>query len=314
MAASVHADGLTRRFGSFTAVDHVSFDIRPGQIWGFLGPNGAGKSTTIRMLCGILDPSEGRAEVLGYDVAREPEQVKARIGYMSQRFSLWSDLSVTENLEFYGGVYGLWGKALRDTVDHWLRRLSLADRRDQLAGTLSGGFRQRLALACSVLHRPRMLFLDEPTSGVNPISRRTFWTLIDEFTREGTTIMVTTHYMDEAEHCDYLAFIYGGRIIAEGSPEQIKRDQMRGVVVELRTQATATAQALARVEQHAEVKDAFLFGSNIHATVADREASGRLADDLRREGFPLQSAAIIKPSLEDVFVALVEEREAMAAP
>ncbi|HEY4002108.1 MAG TPA: ABC transporter ATP-binding protein [Candidatus Xenobia bacterium] len=304
---SVRARGLTRRFGEFVAVDHVSFDIQHGQIWGFLGPNGAGKSTTIRMLCGILDPSEGTAEVLGEDVRKNPEAVKSQIGYMSQKFSLWNDLTVLENLQFYAGVYGLHGRAQDERIRYWLGRLSLGDRVNQLSGTLSGGFRQRLALACSVLHQPRMIFLDEPTAGVNPVSRRTFWTLIDEFARDGATIMVTTHYMDEAEHCDELAFILAGRIIAQGSPDDIRTNQMRGVVVELQTDATAVA--LTRVDNHPLVHDAFLYGSNIHATVASAQAAQEVMDDLRKSGFPLREARIIPASLEDVFVALVEAQE-----
>ena len=235
MEYSVQARKLTERFKDFTAVDHVSFEIRPGEIWGFLGPNGAGKSTTIRMLCGILDPSEGSATVLGYDVGAEPEAIKARIGYMSQRFSLWGDLTVRENLEFYAGVYGLDASGARQQVDKWLDRSGLTDRQHEVPAALSVGFRQRLALGCAVLHRPQMVFLDEPTAGVDPVSRRQFWDLIDRFAEEGTTIMVTTHYMDEAEHCDRLAFIYGGRIITEGTPAQIKREQMPGVVLEIRT-------------------------------------------------------------------------------
>ncbi len=308
MEYSVRAEGLTRRFGDFVAVDDVSFDIRPGEIWGFLGPNGAGKSTTIRMLCGILDPTEGAAEVLGFDIRRQPEEIKARIGYMSQRFSLYPDLTVRENLEFYGGVYGLAGPVLRGQVDKWLDRSRLTGRRDDPARELSGGFRQRLALGCAVLHRPQMVFLDEPTAGVDPVSRRDFWDLIDRFSDEGTTIMVTTHYMDEAEHCDRLAFIFEGQIIAQGTPEQIKREQMRGRVLEIRTDRFI--EALAAIEEHPQVREAALHGATIHATVERDEAAGALADYLRARRVPVESVDPILPSLEDVFVALVEAREA----
>jgi len=307
MEYSVRAQSLTRKFGDFVAVDRVSFEIRPGEIWGFLGPNGSGKSTTIRMLCGILDPTEGTAEVLGFDIRSHPEEIKARIGYMSQRFSLYPDLTARENLEFYGGIYGLAGGAFRARVDEWLGRTGLTDRQHDPARELSGGFRQRLALSCAVLHQPQMVFLDEPTAGVDPVSRRQFWDLIDRFAEEGTTIMVTTHYMDEAEHCNQLAFIYGGRIITEGTPEGIKRRQLSGQVLEIRTDRVI--EALAVIEAHPGVRDAALYGAAIHATVERADLAGTLADYVRAGGFNVESAEPILPSLEDVFVALVEERE-----
>jgi ABC-2 type transport system ATP-binding protein len=310
--SSVRAEGLTRRFGDFVAVDHVSFDITRGEVWGFLGPNGAGKSTTIRMLCGILDPTEGTAQVLGFDVRRQPEEIKRRIGYMSQRFSLYPDLTVRENLEFYAGVYGLAGPAFRTQVDKWLDRSGLADRQRALTRELSGGYRQRLAMGCAVLHRPQMVFLDEPTAGVDPVSRRQFWDMIDRFSDEGTTIMVTTHYMDEAEHCDRLAFIYDGQIITSGTPDEIKRRQMPGQVLEVRTDRFVDALAL--LEEYPQVKEAALHGAAIHVTVdRDADVAGPLADDLRRHGFAVETVEPIVPSLEDVFVALVEVREAEKA-
>ena len=308
MEYSVRAEGLTRRFGDFVAVDHVSFDIRQGEVWGFLGPNGAGKSTTIRMLCGILDPTEGTAEVLGFDVRRQPEEIKARIGYMSQRFSLYPDLTVRENLEFYGGVYGLAGPTFRTQIDKWLERSGLTDRQRAPARELSGGFRQRLALGCAVLHRPQMVFLDEPTAGVDPVSRREFWDMIDRFSEEGTTIMVTTHYMDEAEHCNRLAFIYDGQIITHGTPEEIKHTQMPGQVLEIRTDRFVDA--LAAIERHPQVKEAALHGAAIHVTVErGADVAGELARYVREQGFAVQAVEPILPSLEDVFVALVEVRE-----
>lgn len=220
---AVVADRLSRRFGTFTAVDAISFEIQPGEIWGFLGPNGSGKSTTIRMLCGVLAPTSGSAHVLGYDVAREPEEVKLRIGYMSQGSNLWNDLTVEEHLRFYAGLFGLYGSRARERTDAWMRRIGLLERRAQLAGSLPGGYRKRLALACTLLHDPQMLFLDEPTSGVDPLSRREFWEIIVGLAEEGTTVMVTTHYLDEAEHCGQLALIYGGTIIARGTPQELKR-------------------------------------------------------------------------------------------
>lgn len=304
MEFSARAIQLTKRFGTFVAVDHISFDIRPGEIWGFLGPNGAGKSTTIRMLCGILDPTEGTAEVLGYKVHENPEAVKARIGYMSQRFSLWADLTVKENLQFYAGVYGLDPATTRERIDKWLVRTGLADRQDTLTAVLSGGFRQRLALACATLHRPQMVFLDEPTAGVDPVSRRQFWSLIGRFADEGTTIMVTTHYMDEAEHCDRLAFINHGRIIAQGSPAEIKQQQMPGQMLEIQTDRVI--EALAAVEALPMVREAALYGTAIHALVAAAADAKPLGDALRAQGFLVASIDPILPSLEDVFVALAE--------
>ena len=222
-AYAVQAEGLTKRFGGFVAVDHVDLAIKRGDIFGFLGPNGAGKSTTIRMLCGLMTPSKGRAEVLGLDVAREPEMIRSRIGYMSQRSSLYNDLTVSELLNFYARVYGLSDAERRGKVAGWIERAGLDGRERQLVGTLSGGWRQRLALGCAILHRPELLLLDEPTSGTDPVQRREFWELIYRFGDEGTTVLVTTHYMDEAEHCGTLAFIHGGRIIAQGTPAGIKR-------------------------------------------------------------------------------------------
>jgi drug efflux transport system ATP-binding protein len=303
----VRANGLTRRFDSFVAVDHVTFEIPAGAIWGFLGPNGAGKSTTIRMLCGILEPSEGRAEVLGYDVAREPEQIKARIGYMSQRFSLYDDLTVEENLAFYAGVYSLSPQAARDAIAEWIGRAGLRGRERALAGELSGGWKQRLAFGCAVLHRPRMVFLDEPTSGVDPVSRRAFWDLIDEFARAGITIMVTTHYMDEAEHCDTLAFIYGGRIIASGTPAEIK-GRMPGALLEVR--ASPIDQALETLRSAPGVREAALFGRAIHVTVDEAAAAERLRAALAGAGVAVESVRPTRPSLEDAFVSLVERDDA----
>ncbi len=219
---TVAVDRLTRRFGDFIAVDGISFQIRAGEIWGFLGPNGAGKSTTIRILCGVMAPSSGSVEVLGYDVTRDPEAVKLRIGYMSQGSSLWNDLTVEEHLRFYAGMFDIYGAAQQRTVDEWMERVGLRERRRELAGALPGGLRKRLAFACTLLHSPKLLFLDEPTSGVDPVSRREFWDLIVGLAEEGTTVLVTTHYMDEAEHCNRLALIYGGKIIASGTPSEIR--------------------------------------------------------------------------------------------
>jgi ABC-2 type transport system ATP-binding protein len=302
---AVRAEGLTRRFDSFVAVDGVSFEIPTGAVWGFLGPNGAGKSTTIRMLCGILEPSDGRAEVLGYDVVRDPEQIKARIGYMSQRFSLYHDLTVEENLAFYAGVYGLSPRDARDRAQEWIARAGLRGREHQLAAALSAGWRQRLAFGCAVLHKPAMVFLDEPTSGVDPVSRRQFWDLIDEFAQSGITVMVTTHYMDEAEHCDTLAFIYAGRIIALGTPDEIKTRQMAGDLLEIET--PQYAEALDVLSALPDVREAALFGRAIHVTVPDgRTAAPMLREALERQGIVVERIAPAQPSLEDAFVSIVE--------
>lgn len=304
-AVAVRADGLTRRFGEFVAVDHVSFEIPQGAVWGFLGPNGAGKSTTIRMLCGILEPSEGRAEVLGYDVVQDPERIKERIGYMSQRFSLYHDLTVAENLAFYAGVYGLSPGEARARAGEWIARAGLRGREHQLAGELSGGWKQRLAFGCAVLHRPAMVFLDEPTSGVDPVSRRQFWNLIDQFAQRGITVMVTTHYLDEAEHCDTLAFIYGGRIIALGTPEEIRTRQMSGELLEITT--PQYAEALDLLAGLPDVREAALFGRAIHVTVPNAAAAlPGLRRALEQSGIVVEEITPVQPSLEDAFVSLVE--------
>jgi ABC-2 type transport system ATP-binding protein len=303
-AVAVRARGLTRAFGAFVAVDHVSFEIPRGAVWGFLGPNGAGKSTTIRMLIGILEPTEGQAEVLGLDVTRDPEQIKAQIGYMSQRFSLYNDLTVEENLAFYAGIYGLSRDEGRDRAGRWIAQADLRGRERVLAGALSGGWKQRLAFGCAVLHRPQMIFLDEPTSGVDPVSRREFWDLIGQFAERGVTVMVTTHYMDEAEHCDTLAFIYSGRIIAMGTPEEIKRTKMSGELLEIIT--PQYAEALEVLAARPEVREAALFGRAIHVTVGDsRAALPALRAALAARGVAVDSIDPVPPSLEDAFVSLV---------
>jgi ABC-2 type transport system ATP-binding protein len=303
-ALAVRADGLTRRFGAFVAVDHVSFEIPRGAIWGFLGPNGAGKSTTIRMLCGLLIPSEGRAEVLGYDVVRDPERIKERIGYMSQRFSLYADLTVEENLAFYAGIYGLPTQDARRRAEEWIAQSGLQGRERTPVAALSGGWKQRVAFGCAVLHGPEMVFLDEPTSGVDPVSRREFWDLIDQFAAHGITVMVTTHYMDEAEHCDTLAFIYQGRIIAMGTPEEIRTTQMSGTLLEVR--ASPLGEALDALAAEREVREAALFGRAIHVTVESPDVAPRLRKALESGGITVEGIAPVRASLEDAFVAIVE--------
>jgi ABC-2 type transport system ATP-binding protein len=302
MATTVRAQELTRRFGDFVAVDAISFEIHAGEIWGFLGPNGAGKSTTIRMLCGVLAPTSGVAEVLGYDVARDPEDVKLRIGYMSQGSSLWNDLTVEEHLRFYAGMFDIYGPTQTKTVEEWMARVGLTERRCELAGALPGGYRKRLALACTLLHRPKMLFLDEPTAGVDPISRREFWDLIVGFADEGTTVMVSTHYMDEAEHCDRLALIYGGRIVARGTPEELKHSSSIGTTVEIAS--SNSVPILDAVDTLPFVLGAGLYGNSLHVTLRRGEDVGQLLRALKERGFAETPVAIV-PSLEDVFASLV---------
>ncbi len=306
-AWAVRAEGLTRRFGAFVAVDRVTFHIPRGSIWGFLGPNGAGKSTTIRMLCGILAPSEGTAEVLGFDVARSPERVKERIGYMAQRASLYPDLTVWENLVFYGGIYGLGPREARDRAAEWIARAGLRGQERTRAGDLAGGWTQRLAFGCAVLHRPQILFLDEPTSGVDPVSRRDMWDLIGEFAEGGTTVIVTTHYMDEAEHCDTLAFLYEGRIVALGTPEDIRTREGRVDVVEVLT--PTPTDALDILAALPGVYEVGLAGRALRVAVADAgEVLPRIREALARYGIAVEGAAPAPPSLEDSFVGIVERR------
>jgi ABC-2 type transport system ATP-binding protein len=248
----VHTEHLSRRFGDLVAVRDVSLEVRHGEIFGVLGPNGAGKSTTIRMLCGILDPSGGSGTVVGFDIAREAERIKERIGYMTQRFSLYEDLTVFENLRFYAGLYGVAGRRRAARIEEVLGAIGLGQRRDQIAGTLSGGWKQRVALACATIHEPPLLFLDEPTAGVDPVSRREFWEQIHRLSALGTTVLVTTHYMDEAERCHRLAFIFHGSVLDVGTPEEIvRRRQLR--VAELQVddaaRASATLRALPEVDE-----------------------------------------------------------------
>jgi ABC-2 type transport system ATP-binding protein len=304
VSPAVEVEGLVKRFGDFTAVDGVSFSVPRGQIFGFLGPNGAGKSTTIRMLCGILAPTAGRGAVAGFDIVRESERVRSVIGYMSQRFSLYEDLTVDENIAFYGGIYGVEGERLAERRRWILGMAGLEERAGSLARELSAGWKQRLALGCAVVHEPRILFLDEPTSGVDPLSRRAFWELIYTVAGEGVTVFVTTHVMDEAEHCDHLGMIYGGRLIALGSPRELKAGHGAGVLLEVR--ADPLMRALEVAGAVPGVREVAVFGSGLHATVADEAAAGSLRAALAAAGVRVAAIAPITPTLEDVFVSLVE--------
>jgi len=299
---------LTRRFGDFVAVDRVSFDVRQGEIFGFLGANGAGKSTTIRMLCGLLRPTAGSATVGGVDVEADPEGVKHRIGYMSQKFSLYERLTVKENIEFFGGLYGL-DRPRREARRRYVIEMAGLEGREQTrARDLAGGYRQRLALGCAILHEPRILFLDEPTGGVDPLSRRQFWRLIDGLSDSGVTILVTTHYLDEAEHCERLAIIHAGRLAAIGTTRELKQVFAGRSVVEVQT-ANPVA-AMRALESMGEVEKCSLFGTSVHAVLRrDLPGSAPLAARLGSLGLDVQSIGTVEPSLEDVFLDVVEKAE-----
>jgi len=309
MPVAVELRELSKHFGAFKAVDCVSLSVEEGEIFGFLGANGAGKSTTIRMLCGLLKPTSGAGLVLGIDVGKQPEEVKKRIGYMSQRFSLYDDLTVAQNLRFFGGVYGLYGSAARERASWALQMAGLEGREGRLTGELPGGWKQRLALACAVLHRPRIVFLDEPTSGVDPISRRRFWRLIDEMAAEGVTVFVTTHYLDEAEYCHRLALIHAGRLVALGTVSDLKGVFAGRTVLEV--VAPRPGEALEAIGAETWALETSVFGTRVHVVVEDAdEGRRRIVDLLTRQGNPPTAVERILPSLEDVFIHHVEEAEA----
>lgn len=303
---------LSRRFGEFVAVDSMTFDVRRGEIFGFLGSNGAGKSTTIRMLCGLLRPTSGTALVSGVDVVRDPEGVKQRIGYMSQRFSLYELLTVDQNIAFFGGVYGLDAARLAERRRFVLDMAGLAGRERALARDLAGGWRQRLALGCAILHQPSILFLDEPTGGVDPLSRRQFWRLIDTLSQEGVTVLVTTHYLDEAERCHRVALIHAGKMAALGTTTEVKRIFKGRPIVEMRTpNAVAVMRAL---EAMPEVEKTSLFGTAVHAVLRSAAvAPAELRSRLEAQGHTVESIEEVLPSLEDVFLDVVEKAGGAAA-
>jgi ABC-2 type transport system ATP-binding protein len=309
---AVEIDNMVKTFGAFVAVDHVSLQVPKGEIFGFLGPNGAGKSTTIRMLCGLLTPTSGRGSVGGFDVATQPEQIRRNIGYMSQKFSLYDDLTVEENIDFFSGMYGVARGLRAERKDHVLRMAGLAERRSALTRTLSGGWKQRLALGCAILHDPPVLFLDEPTSGVDPIARGTFWGLIHDLSETGHTIFVSTHYMDEAEYCKRLALMYRGKVIALGTPAELKKGLTSHTLFRLdSTEPLGTMRAL---EGLAGVKDVAVFGSGLHVAVDDPGETGpRIRQALAAAGIEVKRLERIEPSMEDVFVAMIEAEERTAA-
>jgi ABC-2 type transport system ATP-binding protein len=301
----VEVEDLVKKFDSFIAVDHINFQVEKGEIFGFLGPNGAGKSTTIRMLCGLLLPTSGKGSVAGFDIMKEPEEIKRAIGYMSQKFSLYDDLTVFENLHFFGGIYGLSGSSQKRREHEVLEMIDLQDSRDRITRTLAVGSKQRLALGCAILHEPTILFLDEPTSGVDPISRRNFWSLIQQMGEKGVTTFVTTHYMDEAEYCGRLALIYQGQMIASGTPSELKVKTLSKGVLEI--ECNPLVPALDLLKKESWVSESAVFGDGLHVIGKEDVDLEREIDTLfQKHGILLKRMRTIRPSLEDVFVSLID--------
>ena len=305
----VEAKHLFKRFGKFTAVDDLTMSVDEGEIFGFLGSNGAGKTTAIRVFCGLLKPTSGLAKVLGFDVTEDPEEIKRRIGYMSQRFSLYEELTVLQNLRFFGGVYGLRGNAYKER-ERWAIEMTNLEGKEHLqTGDLPGGWKQRLALACAVMHRPKIVFLDEPTSGVDPISRRRFWRLIDEMAGEGITVFVTTHYLDEAEHCDRLALMHAGKLMAMGTVDELKEVFSDRAVLEVK--CPDILEGLDLINDQDWVLETSVFGTRMHLVVRNAEDGKRLTLQLlEKSGNAPAEAREIVPSLEDVFIHHIEKEEA----
>jgi ABC-2 type transport system ATP-binding protein len=306
---SVVVENLVKRFGSFVAVDRLNLAVGKGEVFGFLGPNGAGKSTTIRMLCGLLKPTSGRALVAGFDVARKPESVRQNIGYMSQKFSLYNDLTVMENLRLFAGLYSVPSAQLKSRIEWALSMANLKGRENLITATLPGGWKQRLALGCAVLHKPPIVFLDEPTSGVDPISRRQFWDLIHQMAQEGVTVFVTTHYMEEAEYCNRLALIFRGKMVALGTPSELKKNSMQGEL--LLVECAPLGSALEILQSSPLVIDAAVFGNALHLVVTEADAAApRVRQALEARNIAVPRIEKIRPSLEDVFVSLTSAGDA----
>ena len=305
----IECDGLTKRFGTFTAVDHVSFSVGKGSIFGFLGPNGSGKSTVIRMLCGILEPTEGTARIGGHDIIREGEEIKEMIGYMSQKFSLYDELTANENLTFSGKLYGLNGRTLTQRRDELIALTHLEPYVNRRAALLSGGWRQRLAMACSLMHKPTVLFLDEPTAGIDPVARRELWDLLFKFAGEGMTLFVTTHYMDEAERCDHVGYIYMSKLIVWGEPDELKQMPEVNPPGTRRLDVTCDhiTMALQAVRQLKGVRSATVFGQSMHLLVDESVKREQIDEKLHGVGISHAEIHEIGPSLEDVFVTLSEK-------
>lgn len=305
---AVIVENLEKRFGDFQAVNKVSFKVRKGEIFGFLGPNGAGKSTTIRMLCGIIIPTSGKANVIGFDVFKETEKIKNHIGYMSQKFSLYEDLTVEEDIDFYSGIYQIPAKEKRERKEWVIKMAGLDNHRNSLTAILPGGWRQRLALGCALLHRPPVIFLDEPTSGVDPISRRSFWDLIYQLASEGVTVFVTTHYMDEAEYCDRLAMIYRGELVALGTPNELSQKYMSEDILNL--ECSDPFAMLKVINKIPEIEEAALFGRGLHLSVINAQTKiSAIIAALKEQKVEYIGLKKINPSLEDVFVSIIEARD-----
>lgn len=304
---SIDVNELTKNFGSFTAVDKVSFSVAKGEVFGFLGANGAGKSTTIRMLCGILEPSSGDALVGGFSVMNEPDKVKREIGYMSQKFSLYNDLTVEENINFFGGVYGLYGEKLAERKTWVLEISDLKGKEKFMTASLPGGIKQRLALGTAVIHKPAIVFLDEPTSGVDPIARRQFWELINEISSEGTTVLVTTHYLEEAEFCNKIILINAGKLIAQGTPDTLKKDYLKNKIIEVECDTPVLAMDILSKESF--VDDTSIFGNNIHLSVNGfYRNKSQVTESLKAlSSIQIKRIDPIAPTLDDVFIYLLEE-------
>lgn len=306
---SISVDHLSRHFGTFKAVDDVSFTVKKGEIFGFLGPNGSGKSTTIRMLCGLLNPSGGNGTVAGLDIRNQAERIKTRIGYMSQRFSLYQDLTVQQNMEFWSTLYKVPSEVRQTRIRHFLDLVQLTGYENRMVAGLPGGIRQRLGLAASMVHEPDVIFLDEPTGGVDPVSRRNFWSIIDQVSAAGTTVFVTTHFLDEAEYCHTIGLIYNARLIALGSPQELKTREMKSVSLELLTDQPLEAMTV--INSLPVVSETSVFGLHLHIMLKEGERftdriRGDITTTLTGSGIVVKSLEVIVPSLEDVFIHLIE--------
>jgi len=309
---AVRAENLVKRFGDFTAVDRVSFEIGEGEVFGFLGPNGAGKTTTIRMLCCLIEPTEGAGEVLGFDIYKDADKIKERIGYMSQRFSLYADLTVLQNLSFYAGIYQIPRSKRKARIDFAIKMAGLRGAEHRLTEELSGGIKQRLALGAAIMHEPRIVFLDEPTAGVDPSSRRDFWDLIARLSKDGVTVFVTTHYMDEAEHCDRLCLIYSGRKIAEATPRELVTSELDGVMFEVT--GAPPLEVVDKLTGRPGVTQAQVFGMSGHVLMEKGERAGALLKmELAGAGLASAKARRIRASLEDSFISMIEREDALMA-
>jgi len=302
---AVSVQNLEKKFGEFTAVNRINFEVKAGEIFGFLGPNGAGKSTTIRMLCGIIPPTSGSGKVGGFDIIKEQHKIKEHIGYMSQKFSLYNDLTIEENINFYSGIYKIPAKDKKERFKEVIRTAGLEGMESNLTATLAGGWKQRLALGCALIHKPNIIFLDEPTSGVDPITRANFWDTIKQLAAQGVTVFVTTHYMDEAENCNRMVLIYHGTIIAQGTPQEMKTKIIKDEMLEI--SLSSSQDWLEKISKLAGVKEAALFGSNIHVVVSDSsQATSSINEFLGQAKAGEFSVNRITPSLEDVFVYSIE--------